>query len=84
MKAMVIVLTGPWMLFFLITAMSTVEWCVEAQEAIPWAWVIGIALAVIAWCICAAKCSSESLQEALEKCEKYMCKSMRLRDGKED
>jgi hypothetical protein len=42
MKAAIILLTGPLMLFFTISAASTAEWCVEQGFPPPWALLAGI------------------------------------------
>ena len=74
MKALIILLTGPAMLFFTLAAASTAEWCAEQGYPVPWAQLAGIVAMDIAWCVTAGKCRRESLNEALEKCEKFIDK----------
>jgi hypothetical protein len=72
MKAMIILLTGPMMLFFTISAVSTVEWCAEYGGAFPWAWIAGIVIMDVAWCVCAFKCSEEEMNKAIRKYERFI------------
>ena len=78
MKAMIILLTGPMMLFFTLAAASTAEWHAEQGYPLPWAWLAGIVAMDILWCVSAGRCRRESLDEALEKCEKLIDKLQKI------
>jgi threonine/homoserine/homoserine lactone efflux protein len=72
MKAMLIVITGPAMLFFTIAAISTVEFHAEYGGVYPWAWIIGIGLMDIVWCVGAQRCSREEMNRAYRRYEKFL------------
>ncbi|MDR1646034.1 MAG: LysE family translocator [Tannerellaceae bacterium] len=74
MKALIIILTAPFMLFFTLSVASTAEWCIEQGTTPPWGYLAGIVAMDIIWCICASRCSRESLYEALRRYEKFMNK----------
>ena len=72
MKAMIILLTGPMMLFFTLSAFSTIEYCVEQGEVIPWTPLVGIVAMDVTWCVCAFKCGKEDMGKALRKYERFL------------
>jgi hypothetical protein len=72
MKAMIILLTGPLMLFFTLSVASAAEWHVEAGMPVPWAWIAGIVAVDAVWCVAAARCSRESMDQALRRYEKFI------------
>ncbi|MDR1938274.1 MAG: hypothetical protein LBQ73_07235 [Tannerellaceae bacterium] len=71
MKAMIILLTAPMMLFFTIAAASTVEWCLDYGYPIPWWHIAGIVVMDIVWGVCSSKCSKESMDKALREYKKF-------------
>jgi hypothetical protein len=74
MKAMIILLTGPMMLFFTLSVASTAEWCLERGLPVPWAWLVGIVAMDIVWCVCASKFGEGAMEEALKRYERFICK----------
>ncbi|MDD4406175.1 MAG: hypothetical protein PHO36_15610 [Parabacteroides sp.] len=62
MKALVILLTGPFMLMFAVSALQTIEWNIENDTPVPFlAYVLLVAVAV--WCVCAAKLRKSDIDE---------------------
>jgi hypothetical protein len=74
MKAMIILLTAPMMLFFTFGVFSTAEYCMETGAPVPWTTLAGTIAIDIAWCISASRCSRKSLNRALRQYERFINK----------
>lgn len=73
MKALIILLSGPFMLFFLLFAVQTVEYCMEFNETIPWQ-IYGLFGCVAVWCVAACKCNKQEINSAYKKYEQFLDK----------
>ncbi len=62
MKALVIILTGPFMLMFAIAALQTIEWNVENNQPVPVLAYILLLVAAI-WGVCAAKLKKSDIDK---------------------
>jgi hypothetical protein len=71
MKALIILLTGPLMVFFVLAVCQTIEWCTDNGVRVPpLAWVLLTFVAI--WGISAYRCGAESLKEACRQWEQFL------------
>lgn len=54
MKVLILILTAPFMMVFLLAGVQTIQWCVDRGMQVPWQ-AYGILVIVAIWCIQAIK-----------------------------
>lgn len=52
MKVLMLILTAPFMMIFLLAGIQTIEWCLDRGVQVPWQ-AYGILVVVGIWCILA-------------------------------
>ena len=69
MKVLMLTLTAPFMMMFLLAGIQTIEWCLDRGTPVPWQ-AYGILVVVAIWCILAANVQRgdwEKLNRAFSK-----------------
>lgn len=52
MKVLILILTAPFMMMFLLAGIQTIEWCLDKATPVPWqAYALLVVVAI--WCILA-------------------------------